>query len=862
MTRRGWSIVELCLLVLGATASLATAGDRSDDGVWTRIGMVELDRGADAALTPWIQPQHFQAVRLSADALEQALDHAPMEFTAGDETGSALLSLPTPDGGFETFRMVVSPVMAPELEAWMASQGWPMRTYSGVSLDHPATSVRLDWGGPTGFHASVLSPQRSYYIDPYWQGDQVLYTSYFKSGYVRDHDFRCLVEGEPATGEKLRSGASTNGNLRTYRLVVAATGEYTAFYGGTAPLGQAAIVTTINRVNQVYENDLSIRMVLVGNNNLVVYTDGATDPYTNNNGFTMLGENQANVDSVIGTANYDIGHVVSTGGGGVANLGVPCTAGWKARGVTGSGSPVGDPFDIDYVAHEMGHQWGGNHTFNSTTSNCGGGNRNASTAYEPGSGSTIQGYAGICGADDLQAHSDSYFHGISLDEMLNYAAGGGACSVNTSAGNPNAPTVGAGLDHTIPISTPFEMTVASSNDPDGDTLTFTWEQFNLGAATTLAQGDTGAGPILRSFTPTTSTIQQFPHNGSTPVTGEVLPTTNRTITFRLTARDNHAGGGRVGEDVAILTSTTSAGPFAVTAPNGGESWNGAQTVTWNVANTNAAPVNTANVDILLSTDGGATYPTTLLSGTPNDGSQSVALPSVNTSLARIKIKGSGNVFYDTSNANFTIGTVMNQTLYDQSAACVGGYTSQYFPDFAAGLESADDITVPVGEQWTLGNVAVEGSFNVTSTLTSVNVYVWSDSSSLPGSIVSGCSFTSLSPIGALTDPNVSVDLPPTCVLDPGTYWIEVQPVMNFNPGGHQWFWGAETGSFGAEFAFRDAANLLTTVPCPVWSNGPGCLTAANTDLCFTISGSSAAAGLVFEDGFETGNTTMWSTTIP
>ena len=446
---------SLFVIVFGLTSFVA-AGDGSPDGVWSQVGAAEFESGRDPGLTPWIQPQRRQAVRLSAAPLAGILDQAPMEFSGDAKGRQVVLTLPTPDGRFEAFEIVVSPVMNDELETWMADQGWPMRTYRGVSLDHPATSVRLDWGGPGGFHASVASPRRSYYIDPYWKGDTVLYASYFRSEYVKeDRDFRCLVESEAKRGRFLKSGVSTGGNLRSYRLAMAATGEYTAFHGGTKVAGQAAIVTTVNRVNQVYENDLSIRLVLVGNNADLVYTDGATDPYTNGVGVAMLSENKTECDTTIGSVNYDVGHVVSTGGGGVAGLGVPCNVSFKAHGVTGSSNPVGDPFDIDFVSHEMGHQFGGRHTFNSETLSCGSGNRSATTAYEPGSGSTIQAYAGSCGADNLQPNSDPYFHGISLDEILDYAAGSGACSSNTTAGNPNAPTVDAGAAFTIPVSTPF-----------------------------------------------------------------------------------------------------------------------------------------------------------------------------------------------------------------------------------------------------------------------------------------------------------------------------------------------------------------------------------------------------------------------
>jgi hypothetical protein len=436
----------------------------------------------------------------------------------------------------------------------------------------------------------------------------------------------------------------TNGDLRTYRTAVAATKEYTGFHGGTQALGLAAVVTTMNRVGGIFTQEASIAFQLVANNHLIIY-DSNPDPYNNKNGGMMLGQNQSNLDSVIGSANYDLGHVVSTGGGGVAYLGVFCDAGSKAGGVTGLSSPIGDPFDVDYVAHEIGHQAGANHTWNG--------------AMEVGSASTIMGYAGICSSDNIQSNSDANFHAVSLDEILTYANGGGSCA-STTAANPNAPTVTAPTDATIPIGTPFELVAQNGDDADGHPITYAWEQFDPGTRATLATGDDDVQPIFRTWPPTSSPTRTFPRLAelllNTAPLGETLPVTNRTMNFRVTARDNFAGGGRLGDASMTVTSSTSSGPFLVTYPNGGEVLTpGVHTVTWDVAGTTGAPVSAANVDIFLSTDGGLTYPVTLATATPNDGSETVYLNAfMATSSARVKVKGAGNIFFDISNASFSI----------------------------------------------------------------------------------------------------------------------------------------------------------------------------------------------------------------
>jgi len=612
-----------------------------------------------------IVPTRFRTLRADITALRSLLAQAPGEEVQRAWESGFIVALPLPDGGYGQFRVVESPIMEPPL----ALKYPEIRTYLGQGIDDPTATTRFDVT-PAGVHAIIFTDGGTVYVDPYAMGTTEYYICYYKRDVIRDESRVFIEEGPVVYDERVveeirrlvlqGTPLAIGEQLRTYRTAVAATGEYTTFHGGTVSAGLAAIVTAMNRVNGIYEREVAARMVLVANNDLIVYTNASTDPYTNNNGSTMLGQNQSNLDAVIGSANYDIGHVFSTGGGGIAGLGVVCIGGQKARGVTGSPSPIGDPFTVDYVAHEMGHQFGANHTFNGNGGSCSG-NRNASTAYEPGSGSTIMAYAGICSSQDLQPNSDDYFHGISIDEIVAYttSGSGSTCPTVTSTGNA-APTVNAGVGGlTIPISTPFSLT-GSASDPNGDTLRYCWEEFDLGPAG-APNSPSGNAPIFRSFLPTLSPQRIFPKLSNllnnTQTIGEILPSYGRTVSFRLTARDYRAGGGGVGKSVTIaFTVTSSAGPFQVTSPNTAVTLSGgtAQTVTWNVASTNASPVNCANVKISLSTDGGQSWFYVLAASTPNDGSESVVLPNIGTTTARVKVEAEGNIFFDVSNVNFSI----------------------------------------------------------------------------------------------------------------------------------------------------------------------------------------------------------------
>ncbi|RSK31695.1 reprolysin-like metallopeptidase [Hymenobacter metallilatus] len=621
-------------------------------------------------------------VAVEAAALEATLRSAPPETQAA---AGVLLPLPLPDGSTETFRVWRVPVLAPELAARYPS----IQTYAGQSLQNPAVSGRFDLT-PQGFHGLLLgSPAGRVLIEPLDAAAGLYATRTALAPAAQP--WLCTPHNPanklPAVANRAQAAAFGN-TLLTYRLALACTGEYaTAVTANAVPAVPttkanvlAAMVTAINRVTGIYEKELAIRLVLIGGNDRLIYLDAATDPYTNDDGTSMLNQNQTTVDAVIGTAGYDIGHVFSTGGGGIAALQAVCDVNLKARGVTGLPNPVGDGFYVDYVAHEVGHQFGGNHTFNSVSGSCNG-NRNRQTAMEPGSGTTIMAYAGICAADNIQARSDAYFHAISQDEIRSYVLDtrtnyGGSCPLYVATGN-QAPVVTAGASYTIPQGTPFTLT-GSATDAGNDALTYAWEQMDQssqGGAPAAAATSTSA-PLFRSFIPVASGTRTFPRLAdilsNTATLGEILPTVARTINFRLTARDNRAGGGGVGSASTTVTTTT-AGPFLLTAANSSltQAPLSSFSVTWSVNGTSSAPINAANVRISFSTDGGQTFPYVLAASTPNDGSQSIVFPNVRTSTGRLRIEAVNNIFFDINNADITLSGPLPVTLTRFTASAEG-----------------------------------------------------------------------------------------------------------------------------------------------------------------------------------------------
>lgn len=603
---------------------------------------------------PQITASEYKIYKIDVDVLRaQLVGIAQREDVSKGFTG--LISFPHPDGSMHNYQALANRTLSPSLSAAFPE----INTYDAA--DTEGRKVKWDIT-PKGLHVMIMQPDEStVFIDPIYDGDDQHYIVYYKDDFTTDKvmscDFNTDISDLNAQKNFTSGSTKTFGTceLRTYRLALAATGEYTVFHGGSVANAQAAQAVTMNRVNGVFERDMAITMVIVGNNINVIYTNGATDPYTNGNPGSMINQNQSNCNTQIGNGNYDIGHVFGTNSGGLAGLGVVCNNSNKGRGVTGSSAPIGDPFDIDYVAHEMGHQFGANHTQNN---NC---NRNNATAMEPGSASTIMGYAGIC-PPNVQSNSDDHFHGISLQEIgIEILSGGHTCEVITPLANTAPSITGTNGNVTLPISTPFALT-ATVFDADGDPVSYCWEQINNGVSTQSPLPTNTIGPNFRSNSPTLSPTRYFPNiadvaAGVSP-TWEVLPSVSRTMNFRVTVRDQslNVPGCNDHEDV-LVTFDGASGPFVVTYPSAtGIVWTATstETVTWNVANTNNAPVNCSNVDILLSTDGGLTYPTTLASGVNNDGAQNVTVPSIATTTARIMVINSNGTFFDISDNNFEI----------------------------------------------------------------------------------------------------------------------------------------------------------------------------------------------------------------
>lgn len=607
-----------------------------------------------------LAPKIYQ---LDINGLKSALVRVPKRLSVGEKS-EIIISFPNSEGKLENFKVRENSNFDPQLAAKYPD----IKSYVGEGLEDSNSTVYFSIS-PLGLSSmEIYGDKSAVFIEPYTK-DLSTYVVYKKSD-KKDNlsSFECTVidvaqKGISATDLAARPNAD-DAKLRTFRLALSSTGEYTTYFGGTKALALAAMNNTMTRVNGVFEKDFAARMVLIANNDAVIYTSASSDPYSAaaqmSNWNSQL---QSTLTSVIGEANYDVGHLfgASGGGGNAGCIGCVCVNGSKGSGYTSpsDGIPSGDNFDIDYVAHELGHQFGGNHTFSMS-------NEGTGVNMETGSGSTIMGYAGIT-AQDIQPHSDSFFHAISIQQITNNIKAK-TCPVSTSTGN-SIPTADAGLDYTIPKSTPFMLT-GTGTDANGDSLTYIWEQVDNASssqtgASSAASATKATGPTFRSWTPATTPVRYFPRMasvlaGATTTAGseinvEALSSVARALNFRFTVRDNRAGGSGNNSDDAKVTVNATAGPFIITSQGTATTYAGgsSQSITWNVAGTTANGVNAANVDILWSTNSGTTW-TTLLAGTPNDGSQAVVIPNVTTTTGRIMVKGSNHIFFDVNNANISV----------------------------------------------------------------------------------------------------------------------------------------------------------------------------------------------------------------
>jgi hypothetical protein len=617
--------------------------------------------------------ESIQKIHLDFNYLSKSLLLSKTEKALGVgnlSKSETIINLPLINGRSADFKMVEYNILPENAKT-------DIKTYYGEKVGDPAVTCRLTLtkekmmvslfeNGQTiileKVAGSLLSDEYQVYVSTNYEHECKIHIPTEKNGKV--------------SGEKGILNYSYGATLKTYRLALVITNEFYVARGNTDPLVNSEIVAIVNNLNGIYEKEVSVRFTLVSPNNPASGNFFHKHTGTTSTLIGNLFNIQNEVYSGFGSANLDIGHCLHSSGGGVAYLNGVCNAGYKAAAL--SGSTTSSSFLL--FAHEVGHQFNANHTFNGNGSgNCGPSNREDATAFEPGSGNTIMSYAGICSPSsyNLVGGKVPYFHTKSLEEMSNYIITGGGNSCGTSSATGNTPPVAsAGTAYTIPKGTPFKLT-GSGSDANADALTFTWEQFNVAAVSDTGKlghkhnslggnaVDSPTAPLFRSVQ-SSSPIRYFPaltyvlNNANNPAdnVGEDLPNVARIMNFRLTARDNRTGGGGVHCAAVSITVDATKGPLAVTSPNTNISIaaGGTHTVTWAVNSTNSL---SPNVKILLSVDGGTNFPFVLNSSTINDGNETITIPSYipATTFARIIVSSNNNPsaeFFDASDVNFTI----------------------------------------------------------------------------------------------------------------------------------------------------------------------------------------------------------------
>ena len=621
----------------------------------------------------------YQLFSLNLDNFKILLADVPSRKNIGSSP-MVVINFPDKKGNMERFQVSETSTLAPEIAIKYPN----IKTYIGFSLDNPGGRIRFSVT-PQGLKTMSTYPNKpALFTVPLNKGDESLYITYDRSMRIDSKkDFECLTENENVPIKEIISfNRDANDQiLRTLRIAISTTGEYTNFWddgdhtnGDAQEDALAALVSTLNRTNEVFEVDMAITFQLVTGTE-IIYPTSSTDPYTG----SFNSQLQSTLTSEVGESNYDIGHLFNYGGnnGNAGCIGCVCVDGQKGSGFSShsftdndGGPNMDDFFDIDYVPHEIGHQMGGNHTFSQS-------NEGTGVNYEPGSGTTIMGYAGITGANDVQDHSDPYFHYGTINQVLNNLDTRTCWTSSEITNNP--PVADAGDDYTIPQGTAFKLVGSATDSDEEDVLTYTWEQVDSGTTTSSNFGPTKtSGAVWRSRPPSSNPTKYMPVR-SRVLSGELteanpqetedntswetVSTVGRALNFALTVRDRSETNG-VGQfpqsdfDFMTVTVDGDSGPFAVTSQTTNETWNvgESQTVTWDVAGTDTGSVNTSSVNIYLSTDGGLTFPFSAASNVANDGSHTFSVPPADgdSDQLRVMVEGNDNIFYAINSTNFSL----------------------------------------------------------------------------------------------------------------------------------------------------------------------------------------------------------------
>lgn len=609
-----------------------------------------------AQLSPRLQPGNEEAIgiyRLDAAAFGATL----AKGTAKGNTAAVYL----PVSAHETsqFRVRESKVLAPGL-----ARKYPgIRTFRGVDLEDPSRVMHFTVTSK-GVHAVMSNARNNSYLFIEKAGDEPVYAVYSRKVLdTETQDFLCKTN---PSFQKTKAAGKSPGTqklvddqvLRTYRIAVSASGEYTQYHGGTVTDALTAITNTLVTVNAVFETDLAVTLQLIAGTDAVIYTDASKDPYGGN----LNTEVQNTLSNIIGEEDYDVGHLFHQGenAGNAGFIGSVCKDNQKGSAYSSALDPVGPVFNLDFVAHELGHQFGANHTWSFES-------EGTLVQAEPGSGSTIMGYAGIVPGNNVAPNGDDYFHYYSILQIQEYLATVNCGELTTLDNNP--PVIVPLPDYVIPASTAFVLT-ANASDPDaGDLLTYAWEQIDNGVVTADTFGpENPSGANFRSRPPSVLPTRYFPQlkeiiEGNLTQTDptvssawETVSTIERDLNFALTVRDNNSEGGQVAADLLNIQVVGNAGPFRVTSQQDGSAVASGtvQTITWDVAGTNQGVVNTQEVELYLSVDGGLSFPILLEDATPNDGEAEIQVPGVTTSSARIMVKAKENIFLAINDTNFSI----------------------------------------------------------------------------------------------------------------------------------------------------------------------------------------------------------------